>query len=185
MSQAPRSRLAAPGLATTDHHLAEARALADPSRHRIFRHIAEGMAPVGVAELAALVGITRSAVRQHLSVLEAVGLVLGETEHRTRPGRPRLLYRLNPEVRGAWGTEGRCALAEAASLDPWTVCEAHLGMLQALGEVTCEGAVVELAAAYPSGADCRLEAYRRGRAARRAFSLACSRRATVHVAADR
>lgn len=57
-----------------------------------------------------LVGVTKSAVRQHLSVLKAAGLVLEETEHRTRPGRPHLLYRINPEARGAWRTGGHYKL---------------------------------------------------------------------------
>ncbi len=84
----------------------EARALGDPTRHRIFCHIADARGPVGVAELTTLVGLNHNAVRQHLTVLEHAGLVLNELERRNRPGRPRLLYRLNPDVRGTWGTEG-------------------------------------------------------------------------------
>jgi predicted ArsR family transcriptional regulator len=84
----------------------EARALGDPTRHRIFCHIADARGPVGVAELTTLVGLNHNAVRQHLTVLEDAGLVLNELERRNRPGRPRLLYRLNPDVRGTWGTEG-------------------------------------------------------------------------------
>jgi predicted ArsR family transcriptional regulator len=84
----------------------EARALGDPTRHRIFRHIAGSERPVGVAELTKLVGLKHNAVRQHLGVLKEAGLVLEQAEVRDRPGRPRLLYRLNPEVRGSWGTEG-------------------------------------------------------------------------------
>ncbi|MGH9028679.1 MAG: helix-turn-helix transcriptional regulator [Acidimicrobiales bacterium] len=84
----------------------EARALGDPTRHRIFRHIAASERSVGVAELTKLVGLNHNAVRQHLGVLKEAGLVLEHAEVRDRPGRPRLLYRLNPEVRGTWGTEG-------------------------------------------------------------------------------
>lgn len=83
-----------------------ARALGDPTRHRIFRHIAEARGAVGVAELTALLGLNHNAIRQHLAVLKDAGLVLEEPEGRGRPGRPRLLYRLDPEVRGTWGTDG-------------------------------------------------------------------------------
>ena len=84
----------------------EARALGDPTRHRLFRYIAEAPAPVGVAELTALVGLNHNAVRQHLAVLKEAGLVVEEVEVRTRPGRPRLLYRMHPEADGKWGASG-------------------------------------------------------------------------------
>lgn len=84
----------------------EARALGDPSRHRIFRFIADADEPVGVAELTAYVKLNHNAVRQHLSVLKAAGLVREEVETRDRPGRPRLLYHLDPEASGRWGTAG-------------------------------------------------------------------------------
>ncbi len=91
-----------------------ARALGDPTRHRLFRYIAEAGGPVGVAELTDLVRLNHNAVRQHLAVLKEAGLVLEEVEQRSRPGRPRLLYRLAPEVAGRWGTPG--AYAWLASL---------------------------------------------------------------------
>jgi predicted ArsR family transcriptional regulator len=84
----------------------EARALGDPTRHRIFRYIADAKAPVGVAELTEFVRLNHNAVRQHLGALKHAGLVLEERDTQGRPGRPRSLYRLNPEVRGSWGTEG-------------------------------------------------------------------------------
>jgi predicted ArsR family transcriptional regulator len=103
----------------------EARALGDPTRHRLFRYIAEASGPVGVAELTALVGLNHNAVRQHLAVLKEARLVVEELEVRTRPGRPRLLYRLHPEAGGRWGTPGPYAwlaalLSEAVRrrLDP-------------------------------------------------------------------
>jgi predicted ArsR family transcriptional regulator len=83
-----------------------ARALGDPTRHRIFRHIAGAPGPVGVAELTDLLGLNHNAIRQHLAVLMDAELVVEEVEARRRPGRPRHLYRLNPEARGTWGTEG-------------------------------------------------------------------------------
>ncbi|MGH9114653.1 MAG: helix-turn-helix transcriptional regulator [Acidimicrobiales bacterium] len=84
----------------------EARALGDPTRHRLFRYIARARGPVGVAELTDHVQLNHNAVRQHLAVLKDAGLVVEEVEDRTRPGRPRLLYSLHPEAAGRWGTAG-------------------------------------------------------------------------------
>ena len=87
----------------------QARALGDPTRHRLFRYIADAPAPVTVAKLTAYAGLNHNAVRQHLAVLKDAGLVTEETERRDRPGRPRLLYRLHPEAAGQWGTPGAYA----------------------------------------------------------------------------
>ncbi len=84
----------------------EARALGDPTRHRLFRYIAAAPAPVGVGELTGYVQLNHNAVRQHLAVLKDAGLVTEETERRGQPGRPRLLYRLHPEAAGRWDTPG-------------------------------------------------------------------------------
>lgn len=84
----------------------EARALGDPTRHRLFRYIAAAPAAVSVAELTGFVRLNHNAVRQHLAVLRDAGLVIEEAERRDRPGRPRLLYRLQPEAAGGWGTAG-------------------------------------------------------------------------------
>jgi predicted ArsR family transcriptional regulator len=84
----------------------QARAIGEPTRNRIFRHIAEADRPVTVAELTELVGLNHNAVRQHLAVLKDAGLVVEDIEHRNQPGRPRLLYRIDPEAAGAWGTHG-------------------------------------------------------------------------------
>jgi predicted ArsR family transcriptional regulator len=59
-----------------------------------------------VAELTAYVRLNHNAVRQHLAVLKEACLVVEEVEDRSRPGRPRLLYRLHPEATGRWGTSG-------------------------------------------------------------------------------
>jgi predicted ArsR family transcriptional regulator len=95
----------------------EARALGDPTRHRLFRYLAEASAPVGVAELTDFVGLNHNAVRQHLAVLKEAGLVIEEVEQRSKPGRPRLLYRLSPEVAGRWGTSGAYAWLSALLAD--------------------------------------------------------------------
>lgn len=87
----------------------EARALGDPTRHRLFRYVAEAPGPVGVAELTDFVRLNHNAVRQHLAVLKDARLVIEEVEERSRPGRPRLLYRLAPEAAGRWGTPGAYA----------------------------------------------------------------------------
>lgn len=84
----------------------QAKALGDPTRHRIFRYVADASSLVGVAELTAFTGLNHNAVRQHLAVLKDAGLVTEEFEDRKRPGRPRLMYRLNPEAAGSWGTPG-------------------------------------------------------------------------------
>lgn len=82
----------------------EARALGDPTRYRLFRYVAGAPGAVGVAELTDYVRLNHNAVRQHLAVLEDAGLVVEEVEKRSRPGRPRLLYRLHPEAAGQWET---------------------------------------------------------------------------------
>ena len=87
----------------------EARALGDPTRHKIFRYIVDAERPVGVAELTEYVKLNHNAVRQHLAVLKAANLVVEELESRERPGRPRLLYSLHPEAAGSWGTPGAYA----------------------------------------------------------------------------
>ncbi|HET6966371.1 MAG TPA: helix-turn-helix domain-containing protein [Acidimicrobiales bacterium] len=101
-----------------DDLLQQGHALGDPTRHGLFRYIADADRPVGVAELTEYAGLNHNAVRQHLTVLRQAGLVEEEMEVRRRPGRPRLLYRLSPEAAGSWGTTGpfellASALAEA------------------------------------------------------------------------
>lgn len=87
----------------------QAKALGDPTRHRLFRYIADAPEPVTVAELTAHVGLNHNAVRQHLALLKEAGLVIEESERRDRPGRPRLLYRLNPDAAGRWEAPGAYA----------------------------------------------------------------------------
>ncbi len=87
----------------------EARALGDPTRHRLFRYIVQATGPVGVAELTDFVRLNHNAVRQHLAVLKDAGLVVEEVEKRSKPGRPRLFYQLAPETAGRWGTPGAYA----------------------------------------------------------------------------
>jgi predicted ArsR family transcriptional regulator len=72
----------------------------------VFRYIADASSLVGVAELTRHVGLNHNAVRQHLAVLKDAGIVLEDSEQRDRPGRPRLLYCLHPEMAGRWGIPG-------------------------------------------------------------------------------
>lgn len=124
--------------------VAQGRALGDPTRHRIFRYIAGADRPVGVAELTADVGLNHNAVRQHLAVLVEASLVIEEIEDRRRPGRPRLLYRLAPEVEGSWGTAGpleflASALAEVISTGASPYEVGHRLGLQRADDLAGEG----------------------------------------------
>jgi DNA-binding transcriptional ArsR family regulator len=53
----------------------QARALGDPTRHEIFRYIADAGRPVDVAELTAHLGLNHNAIRQHLAKLVHAELV--------------------------------------------------------------------------------------------------------------
>jgi DNA-binding transcriptional ArsR family regulator len=64
-------------------------ALGDPTRRAVFEHLREG--PRAVGEIAAALPVSRSAVSQHLRVLEGAGLVTAE-----RQGTRRL-YRIDPD----------------------------------------------------------------------------------------
>ena len=74
-----------------------------------------------VDELAATLGVTVSAVRQHLTALDADGWVL-HREVRAGPGRPHHLYRLSPEgdrlFPRAYAAIVTDLLAEAEAEDP-------------------------------------------------------------------
>jgi predicted ArsR family transcriptional regulator len=84
----------------------QARALGDPTRHGIFRHVADAAAPVDVAELTAHFGINHNAVRQHLAKLVGAGLLTASTARSRGPGRPRLRYEVAPAVESRWGVVG-------------------------------------------------------------------------------
>jgi predicted ArsR family transcriptional regulator len=84
----------------------EARALGDPTRHAIFRCIADAANPISVAELNTEFAFNHNAIRQHLAKLVAAGLIVEAKAAPTGRGRPRLVYTLNPAVEGRWGTVG-------------------------------------------------------------------------------
>jgi predicted ArsR family transcriptional regulator len=83
----------------------QARALGDPTRHRIFRYLVDVDRPVGVAELTEAHGVNHNAIRQHLTKLVGAGLVTEATAPPSGPGRPRLVYRVAPDVDSRWGVE--------------------------------------------------------------------------------
>lgn len=80
----------------------QARALGDPTRHGIFRHIAGAAAPVTVAELTAAFELNHNAIRQHLATFVHAGLVTEELAPPAGPGRRKLRYRIAPTA-AAWG----------------------------------------------------------------------------------
>jgi len=84
----------------------QARALGDPTRHAVFRHIAEAGRPVGIAELTERFTFNHNAIRQHLAKLVAAGLVVEAKAPRAGPGRPRLVYVIDPVAEGRWVTAG-------------------------------------------------------------------------------
>jgi predicted ArsR family transcriptional regulator len=81
----------------------QARALGDPTRHAIFRAVADADSPTDVATLTARFGLNHNAIRQHLAKLCATGLVIEEVGPSTGRGRPRLQYRPALGVDRDWG----------------------------------------------------------------------------------
>ena len=84
----------------------QARALGDPTRHAIFRHIGDASGPVGIAELTEAFPFNHNAIRQHLAKLVSAGLVTEATARGVGRGRPKLIYELHRDVEGRWGTTG-------------------------------------------------------------------------------
>lgn len=72
---------------------AEAEALADPTRYRIYRLLLDSDRALPVAEITDVVGVHHTVVRSHLQRLQAVGLVTTETSAPNGRGRPPTLYR--------------------------------------------------------------------------------------------
>lgn len=81
----------------------QAKALADPTRHAIFRAIVDHDGPVDIAGLTAKFGLNHNAIRQHVNKLCAAGLLIEEAGPPSGPGRPRLRYRPSLVVNGDWG----------------------------------------------------------------------------------
>ena len=81
----------------------QAKALGDPTRHAIFRAVADAAQPLDVATLTARFELNHNAVRQHLAKLCAAGLVVEEVGPSVGRGRPRLQYRPALDAGGDWG----------------------------------------------------------------------------------
>jgi len=84
----------------------QARALGDPTRHELFRYIAEAGRAVDVVELTEHLGVHHNAIRQHLAKLVDAGLVSEATAPRVGRGRPRLVYAVDPSTESRWGVTG-------------------------------------------------------------------------------
>jgi predicted ArsR family transcriptional regulator len=79
--------------ATTSRH----GALADAHRVRIVEELRTAEGGLYAAELADRIGLHANTVRWHLGILADAGLVGSSPAARARPGRPRILYSLEPE----------------------------------------------------------------------------------------
>jgi predicted ArsR family transcriptional regulator len=77
------------------------RALADPRRARIVSELESTGEALDATELGARVGLHPNTVRWHLGVLADAGLVHSYAAPRQTPGRPRILYALDPAAAAA------------------------------------------------------------------------------------
>lgn len=84
----------------------QARAMGDPTRHDVFRYVADATAAVGVAELTEHFGLNHNAIRQHLTKLVDAELLVESTARPEGRGRPRLQYNVNPNAESRWGVTG-------------------------------------------------------------------------------
>ena len=84
----------------------QARALGDPTRHAIFRYLADASEPIDVAELTEHLGLNHNAIRQHLAKLLDAQLVVESAVQSGGPGRPRLVYEIDPGAESRWGVVG-------------------------------------------------------------------------------
>ena len=81
----------------------QAKALGDPTRHSIFRYIADSDQPADVTEMTAHFGLNHNAIRQHLAKLVDAGLIVESTAAARGRGRPKLQYTVEPAADGRWG----------------------------------------------------------------------------------
>jgi predicted ArsR family transcriptional regulator len=68
------------------------RALADPTRDRLYRYLRLSGRPVSVREMAVRLSLHPNTLRPHLRRLEEAGLVASETSRGATVGRPQALY---------------------------------------------------------------------------------------------
>lgn len=74
-----------------------ARALGEETRFRIYRRLCLTHEPTSVSDLARTFSLHPNAIRQHLARLEQAGLVISRPHREGGAGRPRRMYRANPE----------------------------------------------------------------------------------------
>jgi predicted ArsR family transcriptional regulator len=91
---------------TQDSIQLQAKALGDPTRHRIFRYIADAEHAVDVGELTDHLGLNHNAIRQHLLQLVETGLVARRIASAQGRGRPRQLFEVHPAADERWGVGG-------------------------------------------------------------------------------
>lgn len=84
----------------------QARALGEPTRHTIFRLIAESRGGIDVASLTEALDLNHNAVRQHLAKLVDAGLVTRRPAPVTGRGRPPQLYEIHPATGSRWQGAG-------------------------------------------------------------------------------
>jgi predicted ArsR family transcriptional regulator len=72
------------------------RALASESRQALLGVLRRRQRPIDATEAGEAVDLHRNTARVHLRQLESNGLVKRVLEHRTTPGRPRVLYQIVP-----------------------------------------------------------------------------------------
>ena len=97
---------------------AQARALGDPTRHAIFRQIADAGRPVGIAELTEQFDVHHNAIRQHLAKLVAAGLLVEAKAPTNGRGRPRWAKHRTP-TGGELDTLLGHNLQACEKLGPW------------------------------------------------------------------
>ncbi|HET7759559.1 MAG TPA: helix-turn-helix domain-containing protein [Gaiellaceae bacterium] len=79
--------------AATSRH----RALADERRERIVEELRTAETGLDALELARRLGLHANTIRWHLGILAEAGIVRSQAAARTTPGRPRIVYSLEPE----------------------------------------------------------------------------------------
>lgn len=84
----------------------QARALGDPTRHEIFRYLVDASSTIDIAELTDFFGVNHNAIRQHLAKLVDAELVRESKAVSEGPGRPRLVYEVDPAAESRWGVAG-------------------------------------------------------------------------------
>ncbi len=91
-------------------------ALADPTRARVLLTLRD--APAYPSEMAALLGVSRQSLSNHLACLRGCGLVVAQPEGR------RMRYELaDPQLRHALGDLLGVVLAVGGECEPVDVCE--------------------------------------------------------------